>query len=178
MATINYQDLNINKVVNTNSFMWNDKEIEVVDYISADDKYDIVMITLQNSEEEGIYNPIKLDIYYHLYLVYTYTNIVFSDEDRADELALYDALLSSGFMEEFLKHINIRDYTEMQDEIEKIAEMKMKYNISTASIIKKLVDDLPANAEAMQEIVNNFNPEKYQAVVDFAKAANGGRYIK
>lgn len=178
MAIINYQDLNINKVVNTNSFMWNNKEIEVVDYISADDKYDIVMITLQNSEEEGIYNPIKLDIYYHLYLVYTYTNIVFSNEDRADELALYDALLSSGFMEEFLKHINIRDYTEMQDEIERIAEMKMKYNVSTASIIKKFVDDLPANAEAMQEIVNSFDPEKYQAVVDFAKAANGGRPIK
>jgi len=178
MATINYQDLNINKVVNTNSFMWNDKEIEVVDYISADDKYDIVMITLQNSEEEGIYNPIKLDIYYHLYLVYSYTNIVFSDEDKADELALYDALLSSGFMEEFLKHINIRDYTEMQDEIERIAEMKMKYNVSTASIIKKFVDDLPANAEAMQEIVSNFNPEQYQAVIDFAKAANGGRPIK
>ena len=177
-TNINFKDLNINKVVNTNSFMWNDKEIEVVDYISADDKYDIVMITLQNSEEEGIYNPIKLDIYYHLYLVYTYTNIIFSDEDRADELALYDALLSSGFMEEFLKHINIRDYAEMQDEIEKIAEMKMKYNVSTASIIKKFVDDLPANAEAMQEIVNNFNPEQYQAVVDFAKAANGGRSIK
>lgn len=177
MATIDYKDLDINKIVVTNSFTWNEKEIEVVKYISSDDKYDIVMITLQNSEEDGIYNPIKLDIYFHLYLVYTYTNIVFSNEDKADEFALYDALLTSGFMEEFLKHINIRDYTEMQDEIEEIAEMKMKYNISTASIVKKFVDDLPANAEAAQQIVDNFDPSKYQAVVDFAKAANGGRNI-
>ena len=177
MATINYKDLDINKIVVTNSFTWNEKEIEVVNCISSDDKYDIVMITLQNSEEDGIYNPIKLDIYFHLYLVYTYTNIVFSDEDKADEFALYDALLTSGFMEEFLKHINIRDYTEMQDEIEKIVEMKMKYNVSAASIMKKFVDDLPANAEAAQQIVDNFDPSKYQAVVDFAKAANGGRNI-
>jgi len=177
MATINYKDLDINKIIVTNSFTWNEKEIEVVNCISSDDKYDIVMITLQNSEEDGIYNPIKLDIYFHLYLVYTYTNIVFSDEDRADEFALYDALLTSGFMEEFLKHINIRDYTEMQDEIEKIAKMKMRYNVSAASIMKKFVDDLPANAEAAQQIVDNFDPSKYQAVVDFAKAANGGRNI-
>ena len=30
----------------------------------------------------------------------------------------------------------------------------------------------------MQTIVNTFDPEKFQNVLDFAKAANGGREIK
>ena len=31
--------------------------------------------------------------------------------------------------------------------------------------------------EQVGEIVNNFDPAKYQAVIDFATAANGGRDI-
>lgn len=43
--------------------------------------------------------------------------------------------------------------------------------------ITHLINDLPANAEAAAKIVDNFNPEQYKAVVDFAKYANGGRNI-
>ena len=178
MAELNYTDLNINKVINTNSFKWNEKEVEIVDYISFEDKYDVVMITLQKSLENGIYNPMKLDMYFHLNLVYMYSNLVFSADDRADEPKLYDEMLSSGFMDEFLRHIDIKDYTEMLDYIEKLTSLKTQYSNTAAVVIQKLVDDLPANAEAMQSIVEKFDPEKYQAVIDFAKAANGGREIK
>jgi hypothetical protein len=178
MAELNYTDLNINKVINTNSFKWNEKEVEIVDYISFEDKYDIVMITLQKSLENGIYNPMKLDMYFHLNLVYMYSNLVFSADDRADEPRLYDEMLSSGFMDEFLQHIDIKEYVEMQNLIEQISELKMKYDSSAASVIKKFVDDLPANAEAAKQILDSFDKEKYQNVMDFAKAANGGRPIK
>ena len=66
----------------------------------------------------------------------------------------------------------------MQNYIEEISDLNMRYNNTAAGVIRKLVDDLPANAEAVQEIVDKFDPEKYQAVIDFAKAANGGREIK
>ena len=178
MAILNYKDLNLVKLNSFKTFDWKNKKIEILNYLPIEEKYDIVMITLQKSFEEGIYNPIKLDMYYHLNLVYAFTNLVFTDEDRQDEAKLYDELVSSGFMEEFLKNINSQVYTEMQEDIENIAELNMEYNNSTASIVKKFVDDLPANAEAAQKIVDNFDPDKYQAVVDFAKSANGGRVIK
>ena len=54
----------------------------------------------------------------------------------------------------------------------------MKYNLSTASIIRNIVNDLPAQAQAAMDIVNNFDQNKFQAVVDFAKAANGNRPIE
>ena len=174
---INYKDLDIKKVVNKKTFIWNEKEIEVLDSISSEDKYDIIMITLQKSAEDGYYNPIKLDIYFHLNLVYMFTNIIFDDENREDEFKLYDEMINSGFMEEFLMHIDIKEYTEMQEHIEKIASLKTNYDRSTASIIKKFVDDLPANAEVAKQIIDNFDPDQYQAVVDFAKAANGGRPV-
>ena len=176
-VNINYKNLDIKKVIAKKTFIWNEKEIEILNNLSSEDKYDIVMITLQKSAEDGYYNPIKLDIYFHLNLVYMFTNIIFDDEDREDEFKLYDDMMNSGFMEEFLKNIDIREYTEMQEYIEKIASLKTNYNSTAASIIKKFVDDLPANAEAAQQIMENFDPDKYQAVVDFAKAANGGRPV-
>jgi hypothetical protein len=177
MAVLNYKDLNLSKETLIKKFKWNGHDIEVLGYLPVEDKYDIVMITLQRSFENGIYNPIKLDMYYHLNLVYAYSNLVFSDEDRADESKLFDELTSSGFMEEFLKNLNPTVYAEMLEDIENIAKLNMQYNAGVSGIIDKVMNDLPLKAEELKEIIDNFDPEKYQAVIDFAKAANGGRPI-
>ena len=47
------------------------------------------------------------------------------------------------------------------------------YKHSTSGILQSLITDLPKQAEAMQNIIDNFDPEKYQNVMNFAKAANG-----
>ena len=171
MATINYR--NNEKTM----YKWGNKYIEIVKYLPIEDKYDIVMVTLQKSAEDGIYNPIKLDMFFHLNLIYMYSNLEFTEEERQDESKLYDEMKSTGFIDEFLKHINPDEYKEMQEDIEDIAGLKMKYNSSAASVLRSFIEDLPANAEAAQKIVDNFNPEKYQAVVDFAKAANNGNKV-
>ena len=175
MAQINYKDLGLKKEKEKTLYQWDSKYIEVNKYLPIEDKYDIVMITLQKSFEDGIYNSIKLDMYFHLNLIYMYTNLIFTDEERQDEFKLYDEMKSSGFIDEFLKHIDPDEYKEMQEEIEEIGALKMKYNLSAANIFKSFINDLPANAEAAQSIVNNFDKEKFQNVIDFALAANGKR---
>ena len=49
-------------------------------------------------------------------------------------------------------------------------------NRATA-FLTKVIRDLPADAEAAAKIVDEFDPEKFQKVIDFATAANGGRPI-
>jgi hypothetical protein len=178
MADLNYKDLGLKRLIMKDTFKWGDKNIEVLKYLPVEAKYDIVMITLQKAQEEGYYNPIKLDMYFHLNLVYMYTNLVFTEEERQDEGKLFDEMKSSGFLNTFLQYIDKEEYEEMLEDIDNIAELSMKYRMSAGAVFNKFVDDLPANAEAAQKIVDSFEPEKYQAVVDFAKAANGGREIK
>ena len=177
MAKIDYKSLKLMRLVDKDTFSWGGQEIEVIKYLPVEARYDIVMITLQKAYEDGIYNPIKLDLFFHLNLVYIYTDIQFSDEERENESKLYDEMKSTGFLDEFLKNINPDDYREIQEDIEDISYLIMKYRTSAASVLRNFIDDLPANAEAAQKIVENFDPEKYSAVVDFAKAANGGRSI-
>ena len=53
----------------------------------------------------------------------------------------------------------------------------IQYRMSTAGILNTFIQDMPKNAEAMSEIVDNFDKEKYKEVIDFARYANGGRPI-
>ena len=54
---------------------------------------------------------------------------------------------------------------------------KAKYTDSGYGKAKKIIDDMPAAAQAAMNLVNKFDPQKYQEVIDFATAANGGRPI-
>ena len=53
----------------------------------------------------------------------------------------------------------------------------MIYKRSAAFLIGQFINELPERMEEVSKIVNEFDPSKYQAVVDFATAANGGRNI-
>ena len=71
-----------------------------------------------------------------------------------------------------------------EDELEKLlswldqtVKMTMKYKNTAGAVIQSIIQDLPKNAEAAADIVKNFDPSQYQAVIDFATAANGGRNI-
>ena len=178
MAKIDYKSLKLMRLVDKDTFSWGGQEIEVIKYLPVEARYDIVMITLQKAYEDGIYNPIKLEMYFHLNLIYMYTNIDFAEAREEDESKLYDELVSTGFMNEFLRHINSKTYEEMQDEIEEIAKLIMNYNGTIINAINKVIDSIPENMEVMQKMVENFDESKFQAVIDFAKAANGGREIK
>ena len=69
------------------------------------------------------------------------------------------------------------EWTELRDLIQTQRETNMVYKQSVAYLIGQFINELPDQMEKVGEIVNNFDPSKYQAVVDFATAANGGRNI-
>ena len=66
MNRINYADLQLRVDKSVSTFDFNGQTIEVLNYLPIEDKYDLVMVTLQKSEENGGYNPLKMDMYLHL----------------------------------------------------------------------------------------------------------------
>lgn len=181
---MNFIDLNLKTqyLTNTSSFTYRnqagqDCEINVKEYLPISDKNDLIQIALQKAEEDGLYNEILLDVYFHLNIVYLYTDIEFSAEDREDEMQLYDMLETNGIITEVLAHMGEGEYENLRELLVTMRDLHMKYSNSAAAVLQRIITDLPKNAAAAQQIVNNFNPEQYQAVVDFATAANGGRNI-
>lgn len=173
-----YSNLKLNFKPEKKEVSFKDTKILINQYITTKDAYDLLMISLQEAKEDGYYNPFTLDIYFHLNLVYMFTNVHFSPEDKEDPFALYDVLDFNGFIDMVLENIPDDIYSKLMNILEEIVEKAEKYNISTACILNEIITDLPKNAAAAAEIVNNFDPNKYEAVQRFAVAANGGRDIK
>ena len=170
MATTTYASLKLKTDTSVKEIEFNGSKIEVLQYLPIDDKYSLVNITLQKSKDGSIYHPLKKDMYFHLNLVYLYTNLSFTDKQREDESKLYDALQSSGLLNLILENIPEEEYEILYSFIEEYERDILNYQNTIAGIIANLIESLPARAEEMQKIVDNFNPENFQEVLNFARA--------
>lgn len=175
---MNFQELNLQINTKTNTaVLLNLQKIEVKKYLPISDKIDLIQIALQKSEEDGIYNDMKLDMYFHLNIIYLYTNIEFSIEDKEDEMKLYDILDSNDIITSVIGAMEEGEYEGLKESLLIMKEDNLAYKNTAAAVLTRIIQDLPKNAAVAKEIVDSFNPEQYQAVVDFATAANGGRNI-
>lgn len=152
--------------------------IEVAQYLPIEDKNDLVNIALQNAEENGYYNLMKLDMYTDLYIVYMYTNFNFTDKQKEDEAKLYDILRSNGIIEAVKNKIPHDELQEIYYYINETKTMRLQYKNTLASVLNNFVNELPKNAEEAANIVKQFAPEDFQEILKFVKAANGDREIQ
>lgn len=173
-----YSDMDLKINNKTNTVQINDNlTIEVLQYLPIEDKIDLIEIALQKAEEGGIYNELKLDMYFNLYLVYMYSNLEFTDEEKEDEYKLYNELESNEIINHVIAGMDEVEYQHLLDYLHIMQVNNEHYKSSVSALLQTVIHDLPKNAEAAANIVDNFDPEKYKNVVDFAKAANGGRTI-
>ena len=176
MSLINYKDIDLKQSINTENTVidFNGCEIQIVNYLSSSDKYDLIMITLQKAFENNVYNPFKIDLYFDLNVVYLYTNIVFDSEDRADEMALYDSLKRSGLIDTVRANIDCNELYELKNTIYMLVDIITKYRNTFGAVVGSFIEQLPANMEKAKEIIGEFDPEKYQGILNMANQIKSG----
>ena len=172
-----YSELSLKTNTKTVPVVIGDKEINVLQYLPIQDKIDLIQVALENSKERnGIFNDMKLEVYFNMYIVYLYTDLEFTDEEKANVSLLYDQLQSNDVLTAIISAMG-EEYDNLFTYLTVMRKVYDQYNMSTAALIKAFIEDLPEKAAAAAEIVQNFDPQKYQNVVNFAKALNGGRDI-
>lgn len=178
---MNFKDLEISTVKDTVTVDSFKAPFTVLKYLPVEDKNTLIQLAIQNSEENGYINTLKLDTYFHLYLVYMYADIEFTENEKDDPTALYDTLYSQGIVNAVitaLEQIGTNEYDYLCKKLHEAVKVKVKYNHSLIAVLNGFIDRLPINAEQAMEIINKFNPADFQQVIQFAQAANGGRPIK
>lgn len=178
MAKVSYANMKLKMNESVKEVQLGETKIEVKQYLPVEEKYSFLNIVLQNSLENDVYHSVKVDMYFHLYLVYLYTNINFTDKQKEDESKLFDILLTNGIIEGVITTIPEAEYNMLVNLLNQMIEKNEKYKTTFAGVVGKFINDLPAQADAAMKIVENFDPNKFQEVVAFAQAANGGRPIK
>lgn len=178
MAKVSYNNLKLKTNTSVETIDYEGNTIEVLQYLPINDKYDLVMMALQNSIEGELYNPVKLDMYLHLYLVYMYSNLSFTDKQREDESKLYDTLKSNGLIDMILDKIPEDEYEDIYYYINIYMEDSLEYKKSVSGLADKIVGDITKSFEALQQKIGEFNPEDFSNVMNFVKAANADRPLK
>ena len=67
-----------------------EQEVEVKQYLPVNEKLMLIGRVINNSADENNFaNPIKLDVFTALEIVFTYTNISFTEKQKEDLVKLY-----------------------------------------------------------------------------------------
>ena len=168
MNLFSYKDLELSSNNEINTFIFNNIEIEVFRYLDAKDKYHLLMTTIEQAEEDGIYNDFLLEMHFHLNLILMYSNIEFSEEDLKDKYKLYDELESSGFIDIFVAHMEANEYNYLTRILDKLVASKMEYKKSISSLYDKAMNDLPQQVEEAKKLIEGIDLSEFENLQTFA----------
>lgn len=152
--------------------------VEVLKYIPIKEKYNLINTVLLKSYDDGIYNPVKMDMYFALNLIYLYSNISFTEKQKEDEEKIYDTLQSNGVMDKIIDTIEDEEYNNIYTMLVETEDKYNEYRKTIAGMLNDFSKQLNENADLLKQITESFDPSQFQNVLDFAQAANGGRPIE
>lgn len=173
-----FEDLKLSSQDKIKKIMINDVEVQVKQYLSTAEKYALINLVINNSFENNVFNEVLCGSLFPLYVVVFYTDIEFSEEDNERPLDLFDILVKNDVISKVIKAIPEIEWQDLVNVLSAQKETNIKVTQSIGYVIEQFMDVLPKKIESLKELVDNFDPKKYQAVIDFATAANGGRDIK
>lgn len=161
MGLINYKDIDFNESIDKENKIinFNGSEIQVIKYLSIHDKYDLIMATIKKSYENEIYNPIKLDMYFNLHLIYMYTNIIFNDEDKANGDELYDTFKNSGLLALIKENMDQNELKDLEEKMEQTLKTIKEHKSSVMGFLSNLLNEAMDKIGSGLETLKNINPE-------------------
>jgi hypothetical protein len=162
MDNITFSSLNltIDKTV-TSITLPGGKAITIKKYLPIEDKISLVQIALQQAADSNIYNTLRLDAYVYLYIVYFYTNLEFTDEEKANPMQLFDILNSNGIIGAVTSHIPEAEFTELMNFVEKQLDLNIKVRTSFAYTFNNLI-------EKIEDAVKYLNEEDFKTIINNA----------
>lgn len=163
MSDIEFKSLNLKRNDSIRVIKINDNEIEVKQYLPIEDKIDLVQIALQQAETDFGYNAMLVDVYFYLYIVYFYSNIKFTDEEKEQPLELFDILSSNGVISAVAAAIPSEEFEDIKEYIDTQLEMSSKFKSSSLYLFNIVIDKI-------KDATKYLNENDYEKILNGIKA--------
>ena len=122
MAKVSFTALTPIKSVEDKIVTFGDKEIVVKQYLSIKDKADLVTYIIQSSfDNNGLFSPVRQEIYMMIGMLRWYTNINFTDTMMINVEKTFDAIILNK-LDEILEYVPEDELNIMEDMIEDAVE--------------------------------------------------------
>ena len=150
-------------------------EYEVKKYLPIKDKMELITsVVNQSLDSNGFINPIRVDLYLKLEIMYAYTNLNFTDKMKEDPFKLYDIIMSNDIFNSVLKIIN-EEYLIIEAYTYEILENIYNYQNSVAGMIKNAMSDYSETSLDLEAIQNQIkDPESFALLQQILNITNQG----
>lgn len=128
------------------AFQLNGETIEVKEYLPINDKLNLITAVLQQvaQNEYPFANPVQMDVYTTLEIVYAYSNIKFTEEEKANPAALYDELEKYDIANKVIAAIPETEYKFIIEGVEETIAAYYAYQNSVLGILENVSKDYSA----------------------------------
>ena len=142
MARVPFTKLGLKKKEEIKNITINDQVIEVKQYLPISDKINIITNVIENSADDNNFaNPVKVEVFANLEIMYAYTNISFTDKQKEDPTKLYDLLEENGIIAEVIAAIPENEYALLLGWIDETIEAFYTYRNSVMGIMEQISED-------------------------------------
>ena len=142
MAKPTFAKLGLIKNTEVKTFTYNGQEIEVKQYLPIEEKLELIGNSVARTlmtDTNTFPNYIKLKVYVALEIVFSYTNLVFTEKQKEDLPKLYDLLMGNNIISVVKSNMAVNEYEDIEQEACNTLLELYKYQNSAAGIADKLM---------------------------------------
>lgn len=162
MAKVPYTKLGLKANQEIKTIEYNDQVIEIKQYLPIQEKLQLIgrVIEFAHEQDQNYSNPVKVKIILLLEIIFTYTNITFTEKQKEDLAKLYDAFCDSGLLKEIFNNIPESELVVLEEGVKDTIESIYKYQNSVLGVLDTIKTDYSALEFDVNEIANKIaNPE-------------------
>ena len=142
MSRVPFTQLGLKKIEDTKTISICDQDVEVKQYLPINDKINIITNVIENSADDNNFaNPVKVEVFANLEIMYAYTNISFTDKQKENPTKLYDLLEENGIIAEVIAAIPENEYALLLGWIDETIEAFYTYRNSVMGIMEQISAD-------------------------------------
>lgn len=170
METIKFSDLNLSLVEDITEVNINGQYIKVKQYLPVEKQIEIISNVLRNSADDNNFaNPTKVEVFFNLELIYAYTNLEFSEDEKENPTILYDILESNDIISKIIDAIPSIQYADLLERTMTTIENYYKHTNSALGILEQISTDykgLDLDAEKIKEKIDGPSLDLVKDIVE------------
>lgn len=144
-----------------------DIEFEIKTYLPFEKKLQLISNVINQSiDDNGFYNPMRVQLFMSLEIIYTYTNLSFTEKMKEDPFKLYDILINNNLYQNIIEIIK-DEYSIICQNIYDTIDNIYKYKNSVMGILDTVKSDYSDLELDITELQNKIqNPENIALLKD------------
>lgn len=170
MAKVTFTKLGLKVNQDIKTIEYNDQVIEIKQYLPIQEKLQLIgrVIEFAHEQDQNYSNPVKVKVITLLEIIFTYTNISFTEKQKEDMAKLYDMFQNSGLLNLIFSNIPENEIVVLEEGIDATIESIYKYQnsvLGVLDIIKGQQNELNFNIDEITKAMDN--PELMNLVKTF-----------